>query len=143
MGDFVGGCDFGPVAICYSDGSVRSCVYCGWGGVRGLLVLCGCRTHSTEDRCGFEPCGSILEGNLMSIDERFPKVIFLVVVLTILMMILAANLYRPLWLLRGPHRCEVIQVAPEVPEWMIVEQGGSRKLLDPNGTVVGEVEVQK
>jgi len=79
----------------------------------------------------------------MSVDENFPGSILLgVVIITLLVMAVAANIYRPLWLLKDSQRREVIQVAPEAPEWVIVEQGGSRKLLDPNGTVIGEVEIK-
>lgn len=38
-----------------------------------------------------------------------------------------------------PQRYELKEEAPEVPQLEIVEQGGVRKLLDPNGTVIGEV----
>jgi len=42
-----------------------------------------------------------------------------------------------------PQRYELREEVSEAPQLEIVEQGGIRRLLDPNGAVIGEVEIQR
>ena len=78
----------------------------------------------------------------MKLDENTPGTILLGVAITLLVLSIGSIQCR-MGLHSSPKRYELKEGAPEVPQWEIVEQEGIRRLLDPNGTVIGIVEVQK
>jgi len=62
-------------------------------------------------------------------------------VILVLILILISGVKCHLSVVSKPTDVEIVEVAPEVPQWEFVRQGGVWRVLDSNGTVIGELLV--
>ena len=78
----------------------------------------------------------------VDIPESWPtKILFWVVIVALIIAVLS-GLQCYVGIHSVPQRYELREEVSEAPQLEIVEQGGIRRLLDPNGTVIGEVEMK-